>query len=297
MKGFHLLLYGLLAVSLNACPFLEPPAPLAPLVQPKTQKTSYKANACKVKTYNSDPSNGRVYTYDAEGKLIKERDLGNYFGYDYSYNAAGFLVQRDVFYGEGYTFPDQTYEYNADGTLKNDPNSLAVLYRNAKLEYDAAGRVTKVTIDQGTITYKYNAAGHLIEDERKGKFCDGSSACTVLIRYDDNGNEILSQSKSDEFGTQSTETTYDTHPNPQNLLPVFKGWPAHRPLNNIVRQVTKSDSFVRNGVTYPAQQTTTTYTYTYNSLGYPVQVNYTFTSLDTFQNRTGSYSNEYESCQ
>ena len=135
----------------------------------------------------------------------------------------------------------------------------------------------------------------MVENERVGKFCDGAKVCTVLVGYDDNGNQTRQAIRSDESGTSSTEWTYDKNPNPQNLLPNFKGWPAKCPLNNVVRMFSKNSGFTRSdGSVFLPTGSTDTFVYTYNAQGYPVQVKNTFASLREIDNRT--YTHEYENC-
>ena len=101
MKPLNYFLIFAAALTLTACPYLDPPPPVAPLASPKTHKTSFKAG-CRLKKGYEDANNG--YTYDAEGKLLLQRNLRNEFGYEYDAN--GFLIKQYVLYGIVLVFPN-----------------------------------------------------------------------------------------------------------------------------------------------------------------------------------------------
>lgn len=137
-----------------------------------------------------------TYTYDKYERLIAETD-GNGNTTTYAYNAAGNCI--------GKTLPDKTHikmTYDPLGrmtcvsTVTSSYGEVSVRY-----EYDALGRVTKLTDELGeTSTYEYDIYGNVTA------VYDGTGTLQAAYTYDVMGNVLT---ETDTAGTV-TQADYDT---------------------------------------------------------------------------------------
>lgn len=260
-------LYGLLSVSLTACPFLEPPAPLSPLVQPKTQKEAYKSKICRPKKLLGNIE----LTYAEDGKAVSRKDASK----------------------------TQLYEYDTNGFLSKTTETFAgySLLREYISKYD----------NQGKLSYMSSVSNGILEFEwfyENGKptscyrYVDGIRGSNVCI-VDDQGRLTKEDNTLYEYQTDGSLRSmtfaldnmkflmeYDDKINPESLIPVFKG---HPPGYHVMWQQAhniKTVQVILNGQALPVE----TYEYTYKG---QLPISSKVISNGTVVN---SYSYEYEGC-
>ncbi|MGN0999467.1 MAG: hypothetical protein ACI4PO_07940 [Faecousia sp.] len=127
---------------------------------------------------NVSTNNHTPWTYDENGVLIRQGSeyyvdritYSNYNdGFQPEYDDSGRLIQKK--YGSGDTVNAlETFTYDAAGCLTN----IHIKDNNGEHDYactcDGQGRLTQIAWSEGysdfTITYTYDAAGHLVKEEK-----------------------------------------------------------------------------------------------------------------------------------
>ncbi|NUQ65836.1 MAG: hypothetical protein HUU20_25520, partial [Pirellulales bacterium] len=120
------------------------------------------------------------YLYDALGRLQKLTEGSDMLIVEYTYNAAGQLIRKDL--GNG---TRTTYEYDQAGQLLHLVNLApghTTINSRFDYEYDALGRRTSMTTDGVRTDYTYDAAGQLIGIAMPGR--------TIQYVYDAAGNRV-----------------------------------------------------------------------------------------------------------
>ncbi len=261
----YLLLIGAV-LGLTACPFLDPPPPIAPLAASKTQKTSFKAQTCRlvaIDAYGKD-----TFGYDTEGKLTSWNTTfqdGRITSVAYSYDPDGYMVRSEVKRDGNTTIA--TYAYDAQGLLKTElVGGITYHYANGKMtgatangkpltyfELDGEGRLAKATIGTlFTTTFEYDIRGNLI----RKTFTDAQG---ISARF---------------------EWVYDDKSSPFRLVS-FKGYPASKPFRsdgfdpedapNFFNNPLLARTFLRDPVSGILKLNgETNYTYRYNARGLPI---------------------------
>lgn len=195
----------------------------------------YNSAGQRIKSTNHFGNNYRLYDYDANGNLIKERfytnDAHNATGLkewtDYTYDQYGrevtmmwWLAAHDGYSGKDYVIYPQGNQlsegeynyYDSQGRLvkttgideKGRPVSDSQL---TTYSYDSNGNLVKVTSMYGDmrseITYAYNSADQLIKETRAGN----GSTSTISYTYDAYGN-VIREVMTSAYGTTTTSYTY-----------------------------------------------------------------------------------------
>lgn len=153
--------------------------------------------------------------YDGDGVADSRRTL--------SYDSAGNLVlDQVVWIFDGSVFDEWTYGYDANGNLAWQEERISgVLHLHAVFAYDAAGRLTAATWDDGAAedyswheTYGYDSADRLVVKERD-TWRDGVVDLRETYEYDSDGN--LERRVLDWFELVDAVYTY-THTQGGRLL-------------------------------------------------------------------------------
>ena len=131
------------------------------------------------------------FTYDAAGNLIQET------GFDgkstqYVYDSAGYLVESIA--GQVRT------EYERDGVGQlvakhvRTPTPRGPLHLITRYRHDALGRLTAASNHEGSVLYRYDEAGNLIEEEQRIQLKAGNQKIervfTLKHEVDELGNRI-----------------------------------------------------------------------------------------------------------
>ena len=119
------------------------------------------------------------YTYDREGSLTSITNPNGGVT-SFTYDSSGNVTREKVKGGSTHS-----YAYTANNLFKEKENS-----RGQKTEYtnDKAGRITKLTDEEGTITYTYDENGNVLTVTEEKE--DGSKA--VIKRTYDKANRVTS---------------------------------------------------------------------------------------------------------
>ncbi len=152
------------------------------------------------------------YTYDSNGKLIKENEVHYRDGdstTEYTYDSNGKLIKKEC----GSITEEYTYDANGN-RIKIEG------YGVTEYTYDAKDNVTKeiFTMPGGSVftyTYEYSYdSNEMLIKKVKTQFDDMNGATTITdeYTYDGNGKLIKEQSESGWFrgGVRTTEYTYDS---------------------------------------------------------------------------------------
>ena len=214
----------------------------------ETTQYTYDYMGNQTSIINAD---GRVETniYDEAGRLVSYvKNSKNSIKYDY--DALNDLVEKSYYNSTGKESEEAViYGYNANG----ERVSMMDLTGDSTYEYDALGRITKVTNGAGkTVTYKYDGADNLIELG----YPDGTS---VLYTYDLNNN-ITSVTEPDG---DCTTYTYDA------LNRVTATIRPDRTATYMTYDEESNLTVLKNVCTH-CDEILSEYHYTYNEMGYVV---------------------------
>ena len=292
------LIYGMLVFGLTACPFLEPPAPLAPLPIPKVKeqkdytslttachlvKITYNNNEYVTNTYDTqnriireEASNGNVttYSYDTDGYLQKyvftspPPYVGHITVFEYDSNKIISKITATDDKRDYFGFNTQEYFYEKGRLLKyqivqrNNPTPYILEYKI--LAWDSQGRPTEKLIPKGSYD---NIPYH------------------VYYKYDEVGNvvEFRSDGKAIDRNAYVTTTTYDNNPTIKSAVYKFKGISR----NNFFGTENLNNRTYSKTVYSDGSMQEYVYSYTYNASGFPIE--YFFNGV-----RQASY--EYAGC-
>ncbi len=129
-----------------------------------------------------------TYEYDEFDRLIYDPTEGANDGFRYTYNAAGYLIERSpetpadntskyitTYYASGFMKTSQLYD-------KND-----LLQGESTTYYDSNGYPTINVSEGGSITYTYDSKGNQLTHVSSG---DGASV-TLVWEYDESNNKTL----------------------------------------------------------------------------------------------------------
>ncbi len=155
----------------------------------------------------STVANADTYTYDENGRLIKEESASKV--YTYTYNDQNLLVSSHLeLLGSNpmYAYRDYVYEYDEFNnlikttTIQDNGISYSTI---SSYTYDEDGNKLNKKDSSGNIieTYTYDNQGHMI----------GTHTSTTDYTYDTDGNLI--RYDMDDGSTSTTTYTYDEHGN------------------------------------------------------------------------------------
>ena len=146
--------------------------------------TSAATSDGRTSTYSYDALDRLINTVDAEnGTSSQEYDsVGNVTAVidpnggknTYAYDNMGRITESVNAVG-----CKNTYTYNAQGLLAEAKNGAN---KSTTYEYDALGRITSLTDDLGTISYKYDANGNVLEVKELSK--ETGKTSTITRKYD-----------------------------------------------------------------------------------------------------------------
>ena len=214
----------------------------------ETTRYTYDYMGNQTSIINTD---GRVETniYDEAGRLVQYVKNSKQ-SIKYDYDALNDLVEKSYYNSTGKESEEAViYGYNANG----ERVSMMDLTGDSTYEYDALGRITKVTNGAGkTVTYKYDEADNLIELG----YPDGTS---VLYTYDLNNN-ITSVTEPDG---DCTTYTYDA------LNRVTATIRPDRTATYMTYDEESNLTVLKNVCTH-CDEILSEYHYTYNEMGYVV---------------------------
>jgi hypothetical protein len=265
-------------MSLTACPFLEPPLPLAPLPIPKVKEQKNYTDittACRIVKDRFETT----YIYDTQNQLSRiEYKNGNIS--QYTYSTDGYLQQVQFNSPPPYTSGSTVYEYDSNKILSKytyttKPNQFGDTFQ--EVYFYEKGRllkwqyITRIGPNPSVIEYKvlaYDSQGRHIEYLYPS--INGKKAYSVYIKYDERGNEIEVRDNSEN--PQVVTIWYDKNPNPLYAISRFRGVPASvgdliwgsSPNNKIYQDRLYTDGRVT--VEFPET------TYLYNASGFPVEM-------------------------
>lgn len=150
------------------------------------------------------------YTYDSDGKLIRER-FSSTNKTEYFYDSNGKLIKK-VYTSVNNNIPSlnvtttSEYTYDSNGNMVNMTvvGSIGV-YRCIDYTYDRAGNLIKESeygsLGDSTTTYTYDNNGNLVKAEI-------SSGAIINYTYDNNGNLIKRESTNTPYAS-TKKYTYD----------------------------------------------------------------------------------------
>ena len=140
------------------------------------------------------------YAYDEQGRLIeqvyKPDDMRIWDTYTWEYNEYGDVIKRTIQTTFGFLDPPDNTDTVVDVYVK---------------EYDANGRLIKITYEDGSYTaYEYDENGNEI---KYTSYYKANDFVTFYFTYDENGN-MTEYRREDETGiTGYMHTTYDAYGN------------------------------------------------------------------------------------
>ncbi|MDE6624896.1 MAG: hypothetical protein K2K56_00850, partial [Lachnospiraceae bacterium] len=148
-------------------------------VQVTEGTTTYTYNALNQLITEASPEGNIIYTYDANGNLVKQ--TGNKT-VDYTYDKENHLTKAAVRQGNSVIIEDYTYDYAGNRTSKTVNEKDTTFYVN-----DTSGSLTMVAAEtdkDGKETVYYTRGEELLSMERKGEVCyylyDGHGSVRTL---------------------------------------------------------------------------------------------------------------------
>ena len=159
--------------------------------------TAYTYNALNQLVTEASPEGNIIYTYDANGNLVKQTGSKTA---DYSYDKENHLTKAAIQQGDSIIIEDYTYDYAGNRTSKTVNGKDTTFYVN-----DTSAELTMVvaeTDEDGKETAYYTRGDELLSMERSGEIC--------YYLYDGHGSTRL---LTNEAGRITDRYSYDAYGN------------------------------------------------------------------------------------
>ena len=158
-------------------------------------KTTYTYNALNQLITEEAPNGAKVYTYDANGNLVRQTGDKTV---DYSYDKENHLVKATIQKGNSVTIESYTYDYNGNRLSKTVNEGNTTLYVN-----DTTTDLTQVVAEidnNGNETSYYTRGDELLSMEKAEEVC--------YYLYDGHGNV---RTLTNEAGRITDRYSYDAY--------------------------------------------------------------------------------------